>query len=263
MAFPELRAILAELLPRDGVPVVAYSAVWSLAAAWKEDRRQLVGAIYEELLEAVGPGRTLIMPTYTGGFKDGVIDLDSSPGLTGVLNEAVRKTPGSKRTASAFFSFTARGPQAEELAALRPRDAWGEGSLFEWIEQQNAHILLLGVPLPMCSFLHRVEWNACVPYRYGKNFAGTMIRDGKREPLEERLFVRSLDPLVENIWPGAEAVLGERLRRRTLGRGEVSVIGAKPLVDTLLTVLRRDPFAFVKNPEVLRQAFEQRAAEGR
>ena len=264
MSFPALRLALNGLLPRDSRPVVAYSGIWSLATAFEGERASLVSATRAELLEAVGSNRTLVMPTYTSGFKDGAIDLDRAPGMTGVLNEAIRTMPGSRRTASAFFSFTARGPAADALAALRPTDAWGDGSLFDWIEREDAHILLLGVPLPMCSFLHRVEWLARVPYRYLKDFVGEMVLDGRKELLRERLFVRNLDPLVENIWTGAEDLLGpHQLRRAPLGRGWVSVVGAKALLATLSPVLRRDRFAFVKNADVLRTHFSRPVEEVR
>jgi aminoglycoside 3-N-acetyltransferase len=264
MSFPALRLVLNDLLPRESRPVVAYSGVWPLATAFDGDRASLVNAVRSELLGAVGSNRTLVMPTYTGGFKNGIIDLDQAPGMTGVLNEAVRTMAGSRRTASAFFSFTARGPEAEALAALRPTDAWGDGSLFDWIESQDAHIVLLGVPLPMCSFLHRVEWLARVPYRYLKEFSGEMVLEGRKQPLRERLFVRSLDPLVENIWTGAEDLLGpNQFRRAPLGRGWVSVVGAKALLETLLPVVRRNPFAFVKNADLLREHFSRPDEETR
>jgi aminoglycoside 3-N-acetyltransferase len=117
------------------------------------------------------------------------------------------------------------------------------------------------VPWYMCSYLHRVEWNVRVPYRYLKTFKGEMVRDGKREPLTETLFVRSLEPSAENVWPGLDGYLAAGgMRSLSLGRGQLAETGARSLVESLVPVARRDPFAFVKNPEVLRAHFAPQGA---
>ncbi|MFQ5672164.1 MAG: AAC(3) family N-acetyltransferase [Nitrospinales bacterium] len=253
LTLDEFGDLLATLLPRDNRPVVAYTGIWTFARIFPMPLKDVPEAILGKILEIVGPDRTLLMPCYTSGFNDGVIDLDNEPGNTGIVNELLRKTPRARRTASAFFSFAALGPQADEVANLRPRDAWGDGSLFEWIEHKDAHVLVLGVPWRMCSFLHRVEWLAQCPYRYLKEFAGEMIRDGKREPLMERLFVRNLDPLASNTWPHLDTILLEGgMRSFPLGQGRVAEIGARSLVTVLMPRITSDPFAFVKNPEFLR-----------
>ncbi|MBI4345288.1 MAG: AAC(3) family N-acetyltransferase [Elusimicrobia bacterium] len=260
MPFPELRDALETLLPVDERPIVAYTALWPLAPAYRGARETLVEACREELLEIAG-ARTIVLPAYTGGYRDGFLDLDREPGTTGILNESIRRMPGTRRTASAFFSFVARGPEAEALARLRPAHAWGEGSLFEWLHERDARILLLGARYSSCSFLHRVEWLAKVPYRYPKEFSGELLVGGRRERLIERLYVRSLDPLAENDWsPAGPAMEAAGLARAALGRGETGVIGARALVDALRPLAERDPFAFVKRPEALRAAFAPRPA---
>jgi aminoglycoside N3'-acetyltransferase len=205
------------------------------------------------------------MPTYTGGFGQGRINLDNAPGFTGAVNEAFRLLPETKRTASAFFSFAARGPDAENLSALRPTYAWGDRSVFDWIHTRDAHLLMIGVPLHMCSFLHRVEWLGRVPYRYNKGFKGRIILNGKEEDLTEQLFVRSYDPMAENIWPAAEEILETEkiLTKKSLGRGFVLHVQARALVDRLYKVLEQDPYAFVKNPDVLKAKFGMPTREPR
>lgn len=258
MKFSALEEILHDLIPNDGRPVVAYSGIWNLASAFEGTREHLVPSTLNALLSAIGDKRTLSMPTYTSGFGTaGFINLDTAPCFTGAVNEAFRKLSDSKRTASAFFSFAARGPEADILSSLRPEYAWGDRSVFEWIHKSDAHLVMIGVPLHMCSFLHRVEWLGRVPYRYNKTFRGKIVLQGREEELTEQLFVRSYDPVAENVWPAAEALLeGEGLmKRRTLGRGSVLSIRAKPLVDRLIQELELNPYAFVKNPEILKAKF--------
>lgn len=250
------KSILDRHLPKDDRPVVCYSGIWTLASAYSTQREELAHHIYHELKEVVGPRRTLLMPTYTQRPSQGVLNLDTTPGMTGMVNECLRQDPHAKRTASAFFSFAAIGPDAEYLSSLRPQDAWGDGSVFEYIERKNAHIVMLGVPIEMCSFLHRLEWNTKVPYRYTKDFETAILLDGEPERLKERLFVRSLDPAAENVWPQTkELFLKAGMISVRLGRGEILITDAETLMSTLSPKIEADPFSFVKNADQIRQHF--------
>ncbi len=251
MAPEEFRGLLADLLGADTRPVVAYTAVWPVAKAFSVPPRTLPGLILDVLLDVAGPERTVLMPTFTNGFKNGLIDLDHEPGHTGMINNLLRGNPSARRSLSAFFSFVAHGPEAAEVSNLCPADAWGEGSLYEWIEDHDAHVMVIGVPWTYCSFLHRAEWVARVPYRYPKIFSGEVIRDGRRTPLKETLYVRSLDPPALNAWPGLDILLARQgMRSHPLGHSQVAEIGARALMATLMAVIRKNPYAFVRTEKV-------------
>jgi aminoglycoside N3'-acetyltransferase len=258
MTFAEFREKLARLVGQDDRPLVVYSGLWQIGRSFDAPFVEVPQAILETLHDLAGSRRTLVMPTYTSGFRDGVFDLDSEPSQTGVLTELFRKSPGTLRTASAFFSFAARGPEAEKLAALRPRDAWGDGSVFEWMERENAHMIMVGESWDACSLKHRSEWLAQVPYRYLKEFKGTAIRGGKPEPLTERLFVRSLDPLVENIWHGIAPLFeAHGMGSFPIGGGHAAHMDAQELMKAMLGRLREDPFAFSHDPQAVRLLFSR------
>lgn len=259
MSFDELVALLRRMLPDDDRPILAYTGLFALAREFPPPAEMLPERVLQSLLHAVGPGRTILLPTYTRGYTDGFIDLDATPCTTGMVNELFRRMPGTRRTRSAFFSFAARGPDAGELAELRPVDAWGKGSLFEWVAYRNAQVVMLGVPWSMCSFLHFAEWACNVPYRYRKEFAGECLLEGRRETLKETLFVRSLDPVVENAWPGLDELLAPHGMVSTrIGRSQLASAGARAVLDAVVPVLRRDPFAFVRDRESVRAAFAVR-----
>ena len=230
VTFDGLTDILRALLPDRSRPAVVYCGLFAISRSLPPPVEALPAAVLDCILRAVGPARTLLMPTYTGGFRDGRIDLDTAPCTTGMVNERLRQMPGTRRTASAFFSFAAYGPEADDVLALRPEDAWGDGSVFAWIEERDAQLVVLGVPWAMCSFLHRAEWLTRVPYRYQKPFSGVCRRAGAEEQLAERLFVRSLDPLALNTWPSLNELLElHGMRRRVLGRTHFASISAKGL----------------------------------
>lgn len=257
VTFDELTAVLAEFLVPSGLrPVVVYCGLFAIGRALPGPVEQQPEAVLDCILRAVGPRRTLLMPTYTPGPRDGRIDLDTEPCISGMVNERLRRLPGTRRTASAFFSFAARGPEADQIAQLRPDDAWGEGSLFAWIQELNAQLVVLGVPWAMSSFLHRAEWLTNVPYRYRKSFTSVCMRDGREEFLAERLFVRSLNPPAMNVWPGLDQLFEPRgLQRRVVGRSHVATISAEGLLGAVVPALQRDPYCFVQNAGLLRATF--------
>ncbi len=261
MTGESLKDILIKHIPQDDRPVVCYTGIWTLASAYDIPRDELAPKILSEITSVVGSKRTLLMPTYTQRPQKGFLNLDTTPGMTGLVNEALRMSAGALRTASAFFSFAATGPDATRLNEMRPIDAWGDDSVFEYIHKTNAHLCMIGVPIQMCSFLHRVEWLAKVPYRYTKEFETNIILDGEPERLKERLYVRSLDPVAENIWPGVREILLETgMHSSKLGRGEVLTINAQTLIDTLLPRIQADPFSFLKNPEEFKRGLQTRNA---
>jgi hypothetical protein len=85
-----------------------------------------------------------------------------------------------------------------------------------------------------------------------------MIRGGKPEPLTERLFVRSLDPLVENIWHGIVPLFeAHGMRSFPIGGGHAAHMDAQELMKAMLGRLREDPFAFSHDPQAVRLLFSR------
>ena len=256
----KFKKILSDIIAGTKAPIVMYTGLLGLANAFDCPRDRLPMHLFSIINEVIGTNRDLLMPTYTNGFlRDSILDLDATPGTTGMINEAFRKSNNAARTVSAFFSFAVRGPSSNFLTSLRPNQAWGDNSLFEWFENTDALLIMLGVPWDRCSFLHRAEWLAQVPYRYEKKFSGKIKINNKLEELCESLFVRSLDPLVENIWTGIDKILiSHGMQSFALGRSSISVLSAKKLTRAITTELRADPFKFVKNKEIITKTFHNK-----
>lgn len=232
--------------------VALYSASWPLARATRTPPDELAERCCERLVADL-PDTTVLMPAFTSGFDaDGHLDLDTEPGGSGVIAERFRTWPGARRTRSAFFSFAVRGPDAGELVELEPADAWGVGSLYEWLHAVDATIATIGLYPTHCSFGHLAEWRHRdrIPYRYDKTFRGTVRHEGVVRPLTETLFVRALDPSPTNdfTWlaPHYRAA-GQQLRQA--GGITASAIGARTKLATIESFLADDPLALVSNRE--------------
>lgn len=245
----EIAAAIKELVPTDQRPVVVYPSSWPFLRQMGKSDREAVESLVSCTLEALGD-RTVLMPTFTRGYSDGLCNLDQEPSITGVMTECFRKRPGVQRTLSAFFSFAVSGDHHPELLELKADHAWGPGSLYQWMEEQDVRFLMLGTHPTHCSYLHRLEWLArdIVTYRYDKSFDGQIIRDGIRHALTETLFVRRLDPPVVMDFTALEPGLREAgMVQRTVAGASLAAYDVGSVLQWVLPLLRRDPWVIVKN----------------
>ncbi len=244
-----LRGPLHDLVAGDDRPVAVFSALWPLARATRRPVETLCDEVCRVLLD-LGESRTLLMPAFAGGFNDGVCNLDEAPSQTGALTEHFRLRPGVRRSVCAFFSFAVTGPDAEEVVSLRPAQAWGTGSLYEWMYDRDVHIVTVGLHPTHCSYTHYAEWLARerIPYRYEKTFSGEVVHEGRRFPLEQTLLVRNLDPPAHNDFTWLlDTYLENGMRTSVIDGVTLSDIGARAKIDAILQCLERDPLALLEN----------------
>jgi aminoglycoside 3-N-acetyltransferase len=122
------------------------------------------------IMELIGPGGTLMVPTFTYSYSGlwGMkpFDPQNTPGvLNGVLTETFRLWPGARRSAHPTYSVAAFGRCADELTRDKEQvKALGEGSSYAEANRLGARILLLGVGNDRNPMLHYAESVAGVPY---------------------------------------------------------------------------------------------------
>ncbi|MBK9140879.1 MAG: AAC(3) family N-acetyltransferase [Candidatus Melainabacteria bacterium] len=251
----ELEHVLASLvLDDEDSPVVVFSALWPFCKVLRVSPEKLCREIYGMLKELLGSKRDLLMPTFTGGFRNGSCNLDLEPSTTGILSEYFRTTVEAQRSLSAFFSYAISGPSTDEFVKLRPQHAWGDGSVYDWMEKRNASFLMIGTHPTHCSYLHRMEWLAreVVFYRYPKKFSGTIIRNDVSYEIEETLFVRRLDPpppVVNDFTPITDCLISGGMRVVNFYGVSMAGMSARQMRDAFLPQLLSDPFIVVKNED--------------
>lgn len=122
------------------------------------------------LLEAIGPGGTLVLPTLCQRDKERreeTWDLATSPSDVGKITETFRTWPGAIRSDHFTHSATALGPLAEEItsghatAHGRP-SPWGErafgvGSPWDKLYAHNALYCFLGVTYKVHTMRHYIQ----------------------------------------------------------------------------------------------------------
>jgi aminoglycoside N3'-acetyltransferase len=142
--------------------------------------------LIQALRDVVGPGGTIVMPSWGAGDDDTVFDPATSPVARdlGVTAEIFRHLPGVARS-NHPFAFAAQGPQAaaitrDPLPVPPHRLESPVGRVYE----MDGQILLLGVGHDTNTTIHLAEVLAGVPYGVAKHV--TVMEGGRRLRIDYR-----------------------------------------------------------------------------
>lgn len=184
--------------------------------------------VNEAILEVVGPEGTLIQPTFNYDFLKGVPwDIRTTPSQMGVLTEMLRTDPRAKRMFHPIYSMAAIGKHADELAAHRTTDCFGETTIFKKFREWDAKILILGlIYSKSITFLHHCEQAAEVDYRFLKEFSGTAIDfDGKPHEMTYTMLVRDVERgIVLDFEPIGALLDSQVVNMKKIGLGDVRLM---------------------------------------
>jgi len=120
-------------------------------------------AVVDALLQAVGPGGTVMVPTFNHGAAD-LFDLRTTPSTNGAITEALRQRPEAHRSLHPTHPTAAIGPLAELLTRDHPAaGTFGLTSPLGKLAAMGGKILLLGVGMNVNTMAHIGETLYGVP----------------------------------------------------------------------------------------------------
>jgi len=165
----------------------------------------------------------------------------------GVIAETFVSYPGVRRSSHPICSVAARGARAEEFTrehALHASEGPGSPAWQFW--SADGLIVMIGLDLAYCSFLHLAEFLADVPY-----LKDTEMRVLVRGPGGERQFVK-LDRYPRESYgfnklrPALEAE--GAITSVAINGGHVIAFRLRRAIDVALARLREDPYYFLNAP---------------
>lgn len=136
------------------------------------------------LAEVVGTEGTLFVPAFTSSFlRQQIFDPERSPILAEWDDSAefaavLSSTAGWVRSLDPNASICGFGPAAPILLALAPT-TYGAGSFFDRFIAMKGKLCILGSAQPVTPFVHYVEEQLGVPFRYRKLCTG-LVQRGRR-----------------------------------------------------------------------------------
>jgi aminopeptidase-like protein/aminoglycoside N3'-acetyltransferase len=222
-----------------------------------EDCGRRSQALFDVLLQAVGTGGTVIVPTYTFSFcRQELFDVENTPTDGGPWStsthflEFFRRQRGVRRSRDPIHSVCAFGPHASELLDDLPNTCFGEDSIHGRLHRLGGKICMLGVGLEEATFQHHVEEMVGVPFRFRKLFTGQICENGTTR---KSGWIFNVHLLAQNGLPDARKLdalsrTSGGARVYSIGSGEMVAIQTDDLFRSLSQALERDPWFTAAGP---------------
>jgi len=211
------------------------------------------------ILDLIGQGGTLVVPTATGHLCNTNLpfDVDKTPSQNvGALSEYVRLHDGALRSFHPFVSYAALGADAKAITSDVARHAFGPFTPEARMIEADALSLSVGLPIThSASTIHHVELMMGVPYRYTKEYLHPVVRDGavSIEPFYQYVWYRNSD--IRRSWNRqivARFAASHPLRQHELGRGVVYAYRMRDFVGATMRMIKDDPYIWCEFPPTLR-----------
>ena len=206
--------------------------------------KQLLDTLIAAFREVIGAQGTLLMPTFTYSYcREQTYDVLHTPSTVGILTEYYRQLPECQRTIDPIFSFAVSGANADYYINAKTSYCFGVNSVYDLLNRRNGKIVLFGETDKGYTFVHHVEEEAQISYRYYKTFAGTMIdAQGHEQQTSIHYFVRYLDrrSIVSVIKMRHFLKQQGLFSEQPVGGGYICTFSCQPSKQALLQLIRED-----------------------
>lgn len=212
---------------------------------------ELCNMFLDSLTRRLGKNGTIVVPTFTYSFPRGeVFSIDTPAPAMGIFSEWIRKHPDSIRSSDPCYSVAAIGAKAKALTNNSPENSFAPESFFGRFMRENGAILNLNFDAGS-TFLHYLEREFKVPYRFDKTFEGYLLQEnGSKSLARSTIYVRYLSS--EGTSPVFEPFHKEAIRAgyyisEGLGRGQLGFIRANDCKVLLHSLLPSQPGLLTKS----------------
>ena len=151
--------------------------------------------LISEILLRIGSKGTLLIPAYSWEFcKTKFFNFDNSKSICGSLTNYFIGKNIFKRTNNPIYSFLVKGFYQNYLCSLKNKDSFGNTSIFNFLIKKNSKNIFLDIDYKdSFTFVHLVEQEVKVNYRFKKTFTGTCYKNGKINKVSTIVYSRKLE----------------------------------------------------------------------
>jgi len=187
----DLDAVLGHLPLANGDVLFLHSNLGFFGRAKGIDSSQaLCQLFFDALMRRVGSSGTLVVPTFTYSFpRRQIFDLGESESDMGLFAEWLRKHPDAHRSCDPCYSVVALGAKAEMLTQDAPENSFSRKGFFGRFLEADGVVLNLNFDAGS-TFLHYLERELMVPYRFDKTFEGYIRESGTKRMTKSTIYVR-------------------------------------------------------------------------
>ncbi len=237
-----------------GDTVLVHSNIALLGITEDYSREKLLDTYYTALTDVIGSEGTLCVPSYFWEYATKRIpfDIKLSPvsAQFGVFSQYITSMKKSVRSCNPLFSVAAIGKKAEHICGGVNRFSHGIGSPWHRMHQLNTKMLFMGIDCSYMSFLHYVEYQVGITYRYNKQFNIPVYNNGEKILDYTISFVRYLDKNVASACNMRNTELDDAglLTEQKYGAGMIYLCQTQPVFDFYQDRLSKNPYRNLKHP---------------
>lgn len=211
-------------------------------------------SVVDALLAAIGPDGTLVVPTFTGQFRDEgfIYDPDETPCTTGAIPNAALRRPDARRTIHIVQTVAVIGPLQDQITSAGGDDGWDAQPSMKAMFDLDGWFMLLGVPYQNLTAGHFMEQELST-HRRARALEGCMRGpNGSVVPIRSKVFgpdpdfpgmpERSYD--FNRLGEGLEAQ--NLVRRGPVGNAITRLFRARDLEMVARSMFAGDPELFFK-----------------
>jgi aminoglycoside 3-N-acetyltransferase len=213
-------------------------------------RQELLARLWEAV-SSLGV-KTLCVPTFTFSFPNNEIyDMEATQSRMGVFSEYIRKLPGALRSRDPLMSVAIIG-EAKELVTTIGNESCGKNSTFHKLSNRDGvKFAFLGVRAGDCfTYMHHLEWQAKVPYRYDRAFHGQIRSGGVENDATAILNVRYRGAVPGDGSYRFEDIMLDRgvMHSAFFGDSTVRCVAEKDASRIYFELLKNEPNFFLTQP---------------
>jgi len=194
--------------------------------------------------------QTLCIPTYTFSFcNKEIFNVKKTTSKMGILSEYIRNKSSSLRSIDPLLSVCINGKN-KNLVKNISKNSIGEGSHFDKIHNsKDVKFIFFGPTVGSCfTYIHYIEKLLDAPYRYDREFGGTIINNNKKYKDKFKLFVRYND-----IKTGKGSFIYEDIMfkkkislRKNLGNGFLTSVNKEDAYNSFIELYKKKKNIFFK-----------------
>jgi aminoglycoside 3-N-acetyltransferase len=195
-------------------------------------------AVVDALLAAVGPGGTVMVPTFNHG-RVKLYDPKKTPSNNGAITEALRRRPHAHRSLHPTHPYAAIGPRAAELTAGHLEvDTFSRLSPLGKLADRGGWIVLLGVDMTSNTCVH-IGQTIARAHCLGLGAARSLMRiDGQMREVPSTLWRNGrckieFDPVEDYMQKRGQ------IRTGRVGNAGIRIMRGRDVIDTTLHLCAR------------------------
>jgi aminoglycoside 3-N-acetyltransferase len=205
----------------------------------------------DAIFDVIRENGTLIVPTFSLSFcNNQIYDKHLTPSFEcGIFSEFIRKQKNSIRSDDANFSVCAIGGKSNYFTKEVSEYSFGSDSFWDRLWRENGKICRFNMSPDYNTFIHFVERELHVSYRYDKEFRGISIVNGKKRGKKYYHFVHDLNNTnhVSDLSKLEQKCIELGFTKsEVLGKGQIIVISTKDVHDVINKEIQKDPKFLIK-----------------